>query len=218
MSHDFSKKSDRKTSEASSISEEHPSRFSTPKGALASKRSSSSEYIPSETTTPDSTTSGSFVLDNGSYTENGSYNSLSNHDAKTADSCSQDIGDELREKDDSKTRTESESASESFKDSKSSKTPLPPDEDSLGRPERSNGERQPTSSPAHSATSDLSEKLVSLTSLLLLRQPPEGCRRLLGKEPLPQPSSVRLVQRGGHPQAQAPRGGEAQEGPVEEQI
>ncbi|GFV59873.1 uncharacterized protein TNCV_4740011 [Trichonephila clavipes] len=64
---------------------------------------------------------------------------------------------------DSKTRTESESASESYKDSKSSKTPLPPDEDSLGRQERSDGERLPTSSPAHSATSDLSEKLVSLT-------------------------------------------------------
>ncbi|GFQ90999.1 uncharacterized protein TNCT_24941, partial [Trichonephila clavata] len=157
------KKSDRKASEASSISEDQQSRFATAKGALSSKRSSSSEYIPSETTTPDSTTSGSFVLDNGSYTENGSYNSLSNHDAKTPDSSSQIVVEEVKEKDDSKTRTESESASESYKDSKSSKTPLPPDEDSLGRQERSDGERLPTSSPAHSATSDLSEKLVSLT-------------------------------------------------------
>ncbi|GFV59870.1 hypothetical protein TNCV_4739981 [Trichonephila clavipes] len=93
------KKSDRKASEASSISEDQQSRFATAKGALASKRSSSSEYIPSETTTPDSTTSGSFVLDNGSYTENGSYNSLSNHDAKTPDSSSQIIVEEVKEKD-----------------------------------------------------------------------------------------------------------------------
>ncbi|GIY00420.1 hypothetical protein CEXT_244151 [Caerostris extrusa] len=216
------KKSDRKTSEASSISEEHPSRFSTPKGALASKRSSSSEYIPSETTTPDSTTSGSFVLDNGSYTENGSYNSLSNHDAKTADSCSQAIGDELREKDDSKTRTESESVSESFKDSKSSKTPLPPDEDSLGRrkfvsdsmltctairPSAATASASPPPPRPQRHQRPLREAGVVDAVLLVLRQPPEGCRRLLGKEPLPQPSSVRLVQRGGHPQAQAPRGG-----------
>ncbi|GFT27965.1 RNase H domain-containing protein [Nephila pilipes] len=93
------KKSDRKASEASSISEDQQSRFVTAKGALASKRSSSSEYIPSETTTPDSTTSGSFVLDNGSYTENGSYNSLSNHDAKTTDSSSQIVVEEVKEKD-----------------------------------------------------------------------------------------------------------------------
>ncbi|CAL1281960.1 unnamed protein product [Larinioides sclopetarius] len=158
------KKSDRKASEASSISEDHQSRFGTPKGALSSKRSSSSEYIPSETTTPDSTTSGSFVLDNGSCTENGSYNSLSNHDAKTTEeSSSQMLGEESKGKNGSKTRTESESASESYKESKSSKTPLPPDEDSQGRTERSDGERHLTSSPAHSAASDLSEKLVSLT-------------------------------------------------------
>ncbi|XP_071038540.1 uro-adherence factor A-like isoform X2 [Parasteatoda tepidariorum] len=155
------KKSDRKASEASSLSEDRQSHFETARGGLSSKRSSSSEYIPSETTTPDSTTSGSFVLDNGSITENDSYNSFA-HIEPRSESSSGRVLELGREKED-KIRTESESASESYKDSKSSKTPQPTDEDLLGKHSKSDPERHGASSPLYSASSDLSEKLTSMT-------------------------------------------------------
>ncbi|KAG8197972.1 hypothetical protein JTE90_029367 [Oedothorax gibbosus] len=160
------KKSDRKASEASSLSEVelHP-RPETARGVSIplSKHSSSSEYIPSETTTPDSTTSGSFVLDNGSYTtENESCNSTSNLEIRTEDSTSRVTTTDLTTRtttDDSKTKTESESVSESFKDSKSSRTPLPADEDLAKHSHSETNDPYTPSSPP----SDLSEKLVSLT-------------------------------------------------------